>query len=423
MASRRAVLASLSAAVLPLAGCIGGPEATEFAPENDRSTATSRDPRPLDATGTWPLRAADPANTARTDLAGVPADATAYWHLRRLESGPAVVADGRLFHLAELGEDPERRTQTATLSEGSTYVQRGGDPALVARDARTGDIEWYLGLDGSVWAWPAVGEKTVVAGATGHLIAADPTGDRQWDRDIGEARVRGQTLVDDTVYVATSEEVRAHALADGAEQWRAGLSEYTDGVAVADGTVYVSTAAETLHAFDAATGDVRWAVDTVGETPYPPTVDGDTVFVGGGAGEAAAHATADGSLRWRTDVGPNGHGGVAVTGDTVLYAGGGALRALDRSDGTERWQHEASEGRPVAASVADGVVYGGVRGPYEPELYAVGLDSGDQLWSVSLPQTTVEGDMVDGGLAAPPAVVDGAVYAYAVDGLYAVGAA
>ena len=419
MPSRRRLLTALSAGAAGLAGCAGlddaGPDTEE------PGTVTPRDPESLDVTGAWPRRRNDPAATGVSDVTGV-SDATTYWQLRRLESGPAVVAGGRLFHLAELSERPERRTVTATMEEDATYIQRSGVPHLVARDAATGERRWIQQLDGPVTGWPAVADGTVVAGVNGHLLAADAeSGNVRWEQDPDGRVVRDPTIADATVYVPTNESVRAYALADGTRRWETSVSEWADGLAVADGTVYATTTAGDAYALDAATGTERWRVDTVGEAAHPPTVAGDTLFVGGSAGDVAAHATANGSVRWERSLGPNGWGGVAVTDGTVLYAGG-AVHALARSDGSERWRHDPSgEGGAVLPSVADGTVYAGTRSPYEPSLFALGVETGEEEWSVSLPRTTVEGDIVDGGLAAPPAVVDGAVYAYAVDGLYAVG--
>jgi outer membrane protein assembly factor BamB len=405
--SRRRLLAALSAGAAGLAGCVGFDDAVPDTKEPE--TVTPRDPKPLDVTGAWPRRRNDPAATGITDVTGV-ADATTYWQLRRLESGPAVVAGDRLFHLAELSERPERRTVTATMEEDATYIQRSGVPHLVARDAATGERRWIQQLDGPAAGWPAVADGTVVAGVNGHLLAADAeSGNVRWEQDLGDRVVRDPTIADATVYVPTNESIRAYVLADGTRRWETSVSEWTDGVAVAGDTVYATTTEGDAYALDAATGTERWRVDTVGEAAHPPTVAGDTLFVGGSAGEGAAHAIADGSVRWERTVGPNGWGG-------------GAVHALARSDGSERWRHDTGgEGAVVLPSVADGTVYAGTRGPYEPSLFALGLRAGEEEWSVSLPRTTVEGDIVDGGLAAPPAVVDGAVYAYAVDGLYAIG--
>lgn len=429
MPSRRALITALGTGVAALAGCAEAPNGTvtgtdEPGPsgnKNNRPTASPRDPDQLDATGDWALRQADAANTGTTILSGVAEDGTDYWHLRRLDSGPAVVADGQLFHLAELGQNPDRRTRTTTMTEGGTYIVRDGDPYLVARDARTGELNWHVGLDGPAVGWPACSDDTVVAGVNGQLLATDPAGEVLWENDMGEAVVRDPSIVDGTVYVPTNSDVRAYDLADGSEQWTVETPDYADGLAVAGGAVYVTTAAATAHAFEAETGEVRWRTGTVGEASFPPTVVDETLYVGGSAGVVAAHSTVDGGFRWHRELGSNGHGGVAVTERTVLYAGEGALHALARQDGTTRWRHEIADNHPVTPSVANGVVYGGARGPYEPELYALDLGSGEQRWSVTLPRTTVEGDIIDGGLEAPPAVVDGGLYVYAVDGLYAIG--
>lgn len=131
---------------------------------------------------------------------------------------------------------------------------------------------------------------------------------------------------------------------------------------VAEGTVYVSNSQRpSVHAFDAATGQVQWTVEDGGSETAP-----------------------------------------AVGNDTV-YVAGSTLMALDASDGKEGWRADKTVGQfPTNASptVVDGVVY--VGGGRNPVLNAFDADQGNLIWQVA-----VGGDDLSRSV---PAVADGTVY-------------
>lgn len=121
------------------------------------------------------------------------------------------------------------------------------------------------------------------------------------------------------------------------ELWREMTGPRAD-IIVAGGLVYLGTYAGTMHAWDAATGDERWKVET-----------------GGPIGHSAAYA------------------------DGVLYFGSmdGKLRAVDATMSKARWEFAASEGIWTAPLVADGKVCFGAR---DGVFYAVRVADGALAW-------------------------------------------
>ncbi|MFC7212755.1 PQQ-binding-like beta-propeller repeat protein [Saliphagus sp. GCM10025334] len=114
--------------------------------------------------------------------------------------------------------------------------------------------------------------------------------------------------------------------------------DYTGDIAVADQVVYLRTGEE-VHSLEAENGTVRWESDDVGAAGTPAVVD-DAVYVGGDAVTALEAPT--GEVRWR--VGFESDSQVpdpTVAFETVYVVVDGTLYALDRDDGSIRWERES----------------------------------------------------------------------------------
>lgn len=449
MPSRRDVLATTAAAIAGAAGCASRPpggsptddpptESPPGADGGDRPTRTPRDPDPLDVSGTWAQRGAGPGHAGVTDASGVPDHGRVHWHLRRVRSGPAVVADGRLFHYAKLGEDTggtPTRTRTREPDAGTAHPIYGV-PHLVARDPADGRITWATELPDEAGGWPAAGDGLVVA-STGRSVGAyDVTdGGERWRHELGERPVGEPTVAGDVVVVPLSgvvdgrsgdtihePKVRAYGLDDGAERWTTPVPERGLGLAVGDDVVVAVSHgyddSGTVLGLSLSDGARRWETAITGGFFRAPVVGDGSAYVAGSHDEVTALSVADGAERWTV---AGGRGGVAADGDTVYAAGRDSLVARDAADGRERWTLEPDDGPSfVAPAVGDGTVY--VGGNYT-DLHAIDASDGTERWSHGFPSQVVEGDMVMRGLAAQPAVVDGGLYAFAHDGLYAFGPA
>ncbi|WP_425090547.1 PQQ-binding-like beta-propeller repeat protein [Tropicimonas sp. S265A] len=92
------------------------------------------------------------------------------------------------------------------------------------------------------------------------------------------------------------------------------------GLAVVDGTLYVTSAFGFLTAFDAATGDIRWQQKLDAAATAPPTVSGGIAYLVGRDSVAWAIDTRNGRVLWSLPGTPSGTG----------YVGGGAPALTDR---------------------------------------------------------------------------------------------
>ncbi|QLK27475.1 PQQ-binding-like beta-propeller repeat protein [Natrinema zhouii] len=203
--------------------------------------------------------------------------------------------------------------------------------------------------------------------------------------------------------------------------------EEAGDLAVVDGTVYLRTYGNEIHALDAADGSVEWTNETI-SAEGAPAVANDTVYVGGG--QLTALNAADGSVRWQRkfDFEPAEYKrrwGFPVSSPTIvdgrLYvAVDGTIYALDPTDGSTDWKRDTVdvdlnshpeykesnietfqfETEPV--SVANGSVYAVTEEPGEATV-ALDAMTGENQW-------TSRGDLrVEGPLTASETAVYGHV--------------
>lgn len=195
---------------------------------------------------------------------------------------------------------------------------------------------------------------------------------------------------------------------------------------VKDGTVYVGSAADALHAFDAATGDLEWEFTTTEYVETAPAVVDGRIYAADADGVVYAVST-DGEEVWRHDteqnlhshaltvrddtvvVGTSGNMPAVVSGDTERSKAGKVV-ALDAGSGAERWSFTGPEDWFSGTALGDGRVY---VGNHTGEVFALDLDTGDEIWSW---RPTGQG-AEHAGVLAPPTYADGTVYV----GLHAAG--
>ncbi|WP_255198093.1 PQQ-binding-like beta-propeller repeat protein [Halorarius litoreus] len=404
MPSRRALLSTVGAASVALAGCA--------------ASATRR------VTGRWPQFGRTAANSGTTAAHGPVETVEQRWRADLnfpLRQSP-VVADGRVF--------------------------LGGRDRFVAFDAATGDEAWRQSLPERQYVdtTAAVGDGTVVVPMEDVLRAFDAvSGEPLWTTRPGD-EVAAPTLHDGTLYLEIGEtgHVEARSLADGSRLWSTRVGEWGPGpVAVASDTVLAPggrrDAPGRLVGLDVATGEKRWSRTFDPETDTEDRVDGDPTGVSAAGGRAyvglddgSVHAVRvrDGEPVWRFDPGTtltsDEDGGSALYGDpgprqpavrappavgddrVYVAHGDGRLYALDTS-GEVQWSFWAWNALTTQPAVADGAVYAGCVDNF---LYALDPTSGERLWEFAT-QGRIEG---------PPAVVDGHVFVASSDNrLYALG--
>ncbi|MEU7833446.1 PQQ-binding-like beta-propeller repeat protein [Nonomuraea sp. NPDC049129] len=239
------------------------------------------------------------------------------------------------------------------LVDGLLYGARSDGVAAV--DAATGRMRWNRQFDASDIVIQAGGVYAGV-GFT-HVIALDAaTGKQRW-----RFRVPGSlgnvAVAAGTVYVSSqegrvgSEQGLLSALdaKTGALRWRSRLGAANSipaGYLTATKEAVFAVTGARVVALDPATGKARWRAGFGDLVRYDPIMIGGTVYLGDLAGRTYALDTASGQERWRlTTAGDSGLWSVTESRGTV-YIGGQDLHALDPETGQERWR------RPLTAKVS-----------------------------------------------------------------------
>jgi outer membrane protein assembly factor BamB len=271
-------------------------------------------------------------------------------------------------------------------------------------------------------AWPTFGSD---AANTGHdPDASGPTDDASivWEFDAGSPTANTPpVVVGDAVYTGSSGtggNLWALDAESGDRYWEFETDGWVNHApAVADGTVFVGTDGQTVHAVDARSGDERWSVD-LGRDLHDssPTVVDGTVFVGT-AGDSPATVSGDededevnragmvvaldadtGGTRWSFEVSDWISTTPAVAEGRVYFGDAtGRVRALDASTGEEVWSFDAGSKVLSSPALTDGTLYFGANG----RLYALDARTGDPHWTFDLRWPTVKSS---------PAVAGGTVF-------------
>lgn len=221
------------------------------------------------------------------------------------------------------------------------------------------------------WTQPGVG-PTKSAGN----LELSATLVQAWVAEIGQGSSKTRRLssapvvADGRVYtIDTSASVRAFAVLDGREVWRATIARAGDGERVAfgggvsfgAGRVYATSGYGIVAAFDAATGKPLWRTDVGAPLRGSPAATAERVFAISQDNQIFALNPATGARLWDVagtieQAGLLGVGTPAVSGETVVAGfSSGELVALLAANGRSVWQDAlARTGRSTAiASLAD----------------------------------------------------------------------
>lgn len=240
----------------------------------------------------------------------------------------------------------------------------------------------------------------------------------RWTSRTASERSRGVAVRDGVVFVSGAADPSTRGAPPlvtfdaetGAEQWTLDGREGR-GLTVTADAIYRTLFYGGLQAVDRATRTATWTVDYNIQT-VPRIVDG-TVYAGGFSGEVVALDAGTGEQRWQQTIYPPDTANstlcndatireaLAVTDDYV-YATScfGRCTALSAADGSMLWEYDAPGDIPHAPAIADGTVYVAE----QQRLVALDAATGDICWSRELLDET------EGYVRCSPTVTADTVY-------------
>ena len=198
---------------------------------------------------------------------------------------------------------------------------------------------------------------------------------------------------------------------------------------VANGVVFTMDSEAVVSAFDLATGNRAWRLDTKGKDNESTNIGGGlgvdqgTLYAVNGLGDVLAIDPVNGTERWRAELGAPARSAPTIAeGRIFVTTIEEKLVALASSDGHALWSHRASTpttsllGRPAPA-YSRGLIVGGFG---SGELSAMRAESGRVAWTDGLGATRGRSSIADLlSIRGAPVISNGRVYAISMGGLLA----
>lgn len=248
-----------------------------------------------------------------------------------------------------------------------------------------------------VSSWPTFRGDTQNTGYTGtdSGLGADPT--VSWTYEANGAFWGSPAVADGTVYIGSADNtLYAVDAGTGDVSWTFAADHRIEATpAYDDGTVYVGSYDKHLYAVDAETGDERWSRSFDGLIRGSPTPRNGSVLVGVGCHNLACAWYAEeaevpengwiysldadsGETNWRVEVGAEVVSTPAVTDDAAYVgASDGTLYALDPTSGEELWTYETRDMIWSSPAVAFGTAF---VTDWNGNVHAVDAETGEETW-------------------------------------------
>jgi outer membrane protein assembly factor BamB len=232
------------------------------------------------------------------------------------------------------------------------------DAQIVALDRETGLQRWAAPI-ASDWPPLVAGDEVYVAAANGIVALEATTGRQRWSLGIGAAprapmlhrRALLVTLTEPGELVGVRTDTRAIA-------WRRPLPDSAGARLIADDeAVYVATSTGSLTRVMLEDGEIDWTAEpergAANRAFSEPAVARDRVFVGSTSNSFFAIDPESGDVRWKYDYRHIGGDAIGAAADAdVVYVAAldNILRAMNRSDGNQKWKRNIGT-RPVLPPV------------------------------------------------------------------------
>ena len=219
---------------------------------------------------------------------------------------------------------------SVTVTHGVVYSM--GYFRVYAIDAATGTVLWNPSAPFGHLTPSVAGDRLYVRGANGNVVAYDSaTGAQLWKRQglSGSQSQYGSIAASkDRLYLADgSDGLVALYARGGATAWSVGEAGCSDTTpSVAQGVVYIVGCAETLHAYDAATGAPLWSTKGPAASGLVSIANG-IVWTGRSDGKVLGFDAMTGDCLVSRTLDEGSTTSVVVTGGVLYVSAGASLYA------------------------------------------------------------------------------------------------
>jgi outer membrane protein assembly factor BamB len=289
----------------------------------------------------------------------------------------------------DLGGPPVARA-TPVVDDERVYVAlRAGH--IVARSLRDGAERWRkdlptdqpLAVDAGVVFVSSRDAIHALRGADGATLWATPL-----SKITAPLVARAGWLI-----VLAERRVLAFRSRDGAPIWQRDIGRSTEPPAIDGDRLYISLDDGRIVAADLETGASIWE-SAVGGTPGAPFASGDRVYAGAGDKQFYCLKVQTGEIAWVRRIGAAIVGSATVDVARVYFlALDNVVRALDRSNGNQRWQHAYRRRASTGPSIGGTFVF--VASSSSPDIW-MWTAEGKPAGTLTLPAES----------AVPPAVAE-----------------
>ncbi len=275
------------------------------------------------------------------------------------------------------------------LSEDGEEISRPATLVALARE--TGETLWTYTVE--TQQPPVLVNGLILIAAGKELQAIDSSaGERVWSVALAQP-VRAPMLARGSLVLALLEgdELIAFDIDRRQVAWRRSIGKSGQVLMTADDkAAYLATAGSRAMRVMLADGELKWESRLEGELTEP-TVDRDRLFVGSDANRGSLWAlnveTGRAEWAWRNGVFAGAVVGTAVEGNTVyVVSKDNMLRALNRGNGSQRWQKSAGMRPTMPPQLLEGLIaVSGAR----PTLATFRTDTGATVSNWSGPATAI----------------------------------
>ena len=248
-----------------------------------------------------------------------------------------------------------------------------------------------------ITSWPSFRGGRHNTGYTGGVSMNGTSPSVKWTAEADGPFWGSPVVADGTVYIGSADNsLYAIDAETGDEEWSFPAQHRIEATpAYSDGTVYVGSYDKRLYAVDAASGQAQWSRTFDGLIRGSPTVWDGSIYVGIGCHNLACAwyaedegvpengwfvslDAASGETNWRYEVGNEVVSSPAVA-DGMVYVGAsdGNLYALRPSSGAVEWTYETRDMVWSSPAVAYGTVF---ITDWNGNVHAVDAATGEQEW-------------------------------------------